>query len=192
MKIKLLSFALFAVLVSSCDPTGGPISLVEGDIQIDVLISDNYNPNTHDLVSPQLSLKDNPDLLLFLENLIVEPGFTESKYIKIRNEGNYPISYQISLTLNEVLLGEVFRFSIFQRFEAAEPLLVFQTEPLEYAKDTVFSSSVLNLLQPTQFHIFELNLMVPTVINNNFNLDEMNIKFDFSILFSGSNTSSTT
>jgi hypothetical protein len=194
MRKVWISF-LMSVLVAACDggaSIGGSStpSLVEGDIEIDVLLSNAYSTNNHDLTGSVLSLKDNPSLPIMTLDATVEPGFQLLKYLKIRNEGNYPIQYQASLTLNEPLDGEIFYLSLIELQPNNQRQPLFDTNNTIFSKDHQFITPSYILSTRSEFDIYELNLTINPSLDNEFNWDDGRHKLAFSLLVTGQEVTS--
>ena len=170
--MKKTILTLLSVLVlASCGDTFNSVSLVEGDVALNLLISDTLNPKTGDLGTPVFSLNDNPDLLIFDLPRQLEPGFQLSKYIKIRNEGNVAITYSGIALLNKPLEGEVFWFRMNEVISASEQVALFDTTSLALPEGHQFELPLRTLATRNEFDIYHLELIINPGLPNTFNVE---------------------
>jgi hypothetical protein len=179
---KPIFLVLLATLLAACGGEVGLSSLVEGDVAINLLISNTYNTATQDLSSPVFSLNDNPDLLIFDVPTDLEPGFTLSKYIKVRNEGNVGINYGGTLTLNAPLLGQVFWFSM-KDMDPSVTTSIFDTKDQSFVQGHQFVLPSRPLVTRNEFDIFHLQLIVNPGLSNEFNVEGEMYQLDFNMSF---------
>jgi hypothetical protein len=179
---KPIFLVLLATLLAACGGEVGLSSLVEGDVAINLLISNTYNTATQDLSSPVFSLNDNPDLLIFDVPTDLEPGFTLSKYIKVRNEGNVGINYGGTLTLNAPLLGQVFWFSM-KDMDPSVTTSIFDTKDQSFVQGHQFVLPSRPLVTRNDFDIFHLQLIVNPGLSNEFNVEGEIYQLDFNMSF---------
>lgn len=181
---KSLSILTF-LLLAACDPGSNSVSLVQGDIAIDVLIAQSYNSNDHDLAGTVISLKDNASTILFDFSRGVEPGLTLWQYVKVRSQSNYEIKYQIEFLLTAPLNGDVFFFKVNELNQGNQSTTIINTTNQQYASDTVLETQTFNLITRGTFDIFYLELIINPNLGNTFNLEDPNLEFAFSILVAG-------
>jgi hypothetical protein len=176
---------LFFYLLAACGPNSNSVSLVQGDIAIDVLISQSYNVNTHDLSGTVVSLKDNASTILFDYSRGVEPGLTSWQYVKVRSQSNYPINYQIEFLLTAPLNGDVFFFKVKELNQDNQSTTLINTTNQQYASNTILATRSFDLFSRGSFDIFFIELIINPNLGNTFNLENPNLEFAFSILFVG-------
>lgn len=187
MKLKSWQFLtlLVGLTLVSCGDTSSSLSLVQGDIAIDVLVSKSYNAAGHDLTGTVISLKDNPSYALFDLTNGIEPGLSVSQYIKIRSQSNYAIDYNAQLLLTNSLNGEVFFFRLIRLLPQNNESLIVDTTNIQYPENTTLSTPNFILASRGNFDIFHLSLTINPNLGNDYNLENPNITFAFSLLFNG-------
>jgi hypothetical protein len=176
---------LFFLLLAACAPGSNTVSLVQGDIAIDVLIAQSYNSNAHDLAGTVISLKDNASTILFDFSRGVEPGLTLWQYVKVRSQSNYQINYQIEFLLTAPLNGDVFFFKVNELNQGNQARNLINTTNQQYASETILATESFDLVSRGSFDIFFLELVINPNLGNTFNLENPNLEFAFSILFVG-------
>jgi hypothetical protein len=177
-------FIIFFFLLASCDAGSSQISLVEGDVDIRVSLSQSINSEGNDLSGDIINLDSNTIPILNIPE-IVEPGYNTASFLKVENIGTVSIDFNLALILTEPLDGNIFWLTIRKINSSLISQVLLTTNFQSYDKDEEIVLPNYTLANTDDFHLFGFQLTINPNLDNTYNQNSTIQSFAFSLRISG-------